>query len=106
MPCSFGFRPGCSAHDALQVLIDESWRCARSVAESDVSNCFEAIPHSGLMTAIEERISERHVLKLLRAMLHPGVMHDGAVRRSEAGTPQGGVISPCLCNVYLHQLDR
>ena len=106
LECSFGFRPGRSAHDALQVLIDESWRGARWVAESDVANCFEAIPHSGLMSAIEERISDRHVLKLLRAMLHAGVMEDGAVRRSMAGTPQGGVISPCLCNVYLHRLDR
>jgi group II intron reverse transcriptase/maturase len=106
MPCSFGFRPKRSAHDALQVLVDESWRGARWVAESDVSNCFEAIPHSGLMSAIEERISDRHVLKLLRAMLRAGVMEDGAVRRSEAGTPQGGVISPCLCNVYLHRLER
>src|SRR3954454_24019091 len=64
LECSFGFRPKRSTHDALQVLIDESWRGARWVAESDVSNCFEAIPHSGLMTAIEERISDRHVLKL------------------------------------------
>ena len=58
------------------------------------------------MSAIEERISDRHVLKLLRAMLRAGVMEDGAVRRREAGTPQGGVISPCLCSVYLHRLDR
>src|SRR3954469_2817782 len=106
MPCSFGFRPRRSAHDALQVLVDESWRGARWVAESDVSNCFEAIPHSGLMTAIEERIADRHVLKLLRSMLRAGVLEDGAVRRSAAGTPQGGVISPCLCNVYMHRLDR
>jgi hypothetical protein len=97
----FGFRPGRSAHDALQVLIDESWRGARWVAESDVADCFEAIPHSGLMTAIEERISDRHVLKLLRAMLRAGVMQDGAVTRSDTGSPQGGVISPVLCNVYI-----
>jgi hypothetical protein len=58
------------------------------------------------MTAIEERIADRHVLKLLRSMLRAGVLEDGAVRRSAAGTPQGGVISPCLCNVYLHRLDR
>src|SRR3954466_7651734 len=106
LECSFGFRPKRSTHDALQVLIDESWRGARWVAESDVSNCFEAIPHSGLMTAIEERIADRHVLKLLRSMLRAGVLEDGAVRRSAAGTPQGGVISPCLCNVYLNRLDR
>jgi group II intron reverse transcriptase/maturase len=106
LPCSFGFRPRRSAHDALQVLIDESWRGARWVAESDVANCFEAIPHSGLMAAIEERISDRHVLKLLRAMLRAGVMEDAAIKRSTGGTPQGGVISPVLCNVYLHRLDR
>jgi group II intron reverse transcriptase/maturase len=106
LPCSFGFRPRRSAHDALQVLIDESWRGARWVAESDVANCFEAIPHSGLMAAIEERISDRHVLKLLRAMLRAGVMEDAAIKRSISGTPQGGVISPVLCNVYLHRLDR
>jgi RNA-directed DNA polymerase len=106
LECSFGFRPQRSAHDALQVLIDESWRGNRWVAESDIADCFEAIPHSGLMTAIEERISDRHVLKLLRAMLRAGVMQDGSVRRSVSGTPQGGVISPVLCNVYLHRLDR
>src|ERR687895_129152 len=73
LECSFGFRPRRSSHDALQVLVDEAWGGRRWVAESDIANCFEAIPHSGLMSAIEERI-----------------------RRSDAGTPQGGVISPCL----------
>jgi RNA-directed DNA polymerase len=106
LECSFGFRPRRSAHDALQVIVDETWKGARWIAESDVANCFEAIPHSGLMAAIEERISDRHVLKLLRAMLRAGVMEDTAVRRSISGTPQGGVISPCLCNVYLYRLDR
>ncbi len=106
LDCSFGFRPRRSQHDALQVLQDESWRGRRWVVESDVANCFEAIPHSGLMSAIEERIVDRQILKLLRAMLRAGVMEDRAVRRSVAGTPQGGVVSPVLCNVYLHRLDR
>jgi retron-type reverse transcriptase len=88
------------------VLIDEAWDGRRWVAESDGSDCFGAIPHDRLMLAIEERISDRHVLKLLRAMLRSGVMEDGAVRRDVTGTPQGGVSSPCLCNVYLHRLDR
>jgi group II intron reverse transcriptase/maturase len=106
LPCSFGFRPRRSQHDALQVLIDEAWDGRRWVAESDISNCFGEIPHSGLMLAIEERIADRNVLKLLRAMLRAGVMQDGTVTRDVIGTPQGGVLWPCLCNVYLHRLDR
>ncbi|MGA2322177.1 MAG: group II intron reverse transcriptase/maturase [Solirubrobacteraceae bacterium] len=106
LPCSFGFRPKRSQHDALQVLIDQSWKGRRWVLETDIADCFEAIPHSGLMSAIEERVSDRNLLKLLRAMLRAGVMQDGAVHRDVTGTPQGGVVSPVLCNVYLHRLDR
>src|SRR3954452_23686861 len=106
LECSFGFRPKRSQHGALQVLIDEAWSGRRWVLESDVANCFEAIPDSGLMSAIEERIVDRRLLKLLPAMLRAGVMEHRAVTRGVTGTPQGGVISPCLCNVYLHRLDR
>jgi len=67
---------------------------------------FTAIPHDGLMSAVEERICDRKVLALLRAFLRAGVMEEGAVRREVSGTPQGGVISPMLCNVYLTSLDR
>jgi RNA-directed DNA polymerase len=91
---------------ARRVFIDQSWKGRRWALETDIANCFEAISHSGLMSAIEERISDRHVLKLLRAMLRAGVMQDGAIHRSEIGTPQGGVVSPVLANVYLHRLDR
>ncbi len=106
VPDSFGFRPKRGAHDALQVLIDESWRGRRWVVETDIASCFEAIPHDRLMETVEERVCDRKVLKLLRAMLRAGVMEDGVVRGGVAGTPQGGVISPLLCNVYLHRLDR
>ena len=105
-PCSFGFRPKRSAHDALQRIIDECFQGRRWVVETDIANCFEAIPHARLMAAVEEWIVDRHVLKLLRALLRAGVMEEGAVRRSVSGTPQGGVISPLLCNVYLNRLDR
>jgi group II intron reverse transcriptase/maturase len=90
----------------LQVLLDESFKGNRWVVETDIANCFEAIGHDRLMQAVEERISDRQVLKLLRAMLRSGVMQDGSVRRTVTGTPQGGVISPLLANVYLHRLDR
>lgn len=105
-PCSFGFRPRRAAHDALQLILDECFRGRRWVVETDIASCFEAIPHERLMQAVEERIVDRHLLKLLRALLRAGVMEEGAVRRSVSGTPQGGVISPLLCNVYLHRLDR
>ena len=106
LPCSFGFRPRRAAHDALQVLIDESWRGRRWVVETDIANCFEAIPHEKLMQAVQERVCDQAVLKLLRAMLRAGVMEGGSVRKSVTGTPQGGVVSPLLANVYLHRLDR
>jgi group II intron reverse transcriptase/maturase len=106
LDCSFGFRPRRAAHDALQVLIDESWRGRRWVVETDIANCFEAIPHEKLMQAVQERVCDQAVLKLLRVLLRAGVMADGVVRRSVTGTPQGGVISPLLANVYLHRIDR
>src|ERR671920_704648 len=105
-PCSFGFRPRRSPHDALQVVIDEAWRGRRWVVETDIADCFSTIPHDALMHAVEERVSDRAVLRLLRAMLRAGVMEDGTVRRPVTGAAQGGVISPLLCNVYLHRIDR
>src|ERR687898_1287926 len=59
LDCSYGFRPKRSPHDALQVLIDEAWKGRRWVVETDIANCFEAIPHSRLMQAIEERVCDR-----------------------------------------------
>ena len=105
-PCSFGFRPKRGQHDALQVLVDETWRGRRWVVETDVADCFSAIPHDRLMQAVEERVMDRSVLKLLRAMLRAGVMESGVVAHPVTGTPQGAVVSPLLCNVYLHRLDR
>ncbi|MCI0687865.1 MAG: group II intron reverse transcriptase/maturase, partial [Sporichthyaceae bacterium] len=105
-PCSFGFRPRRPAHDGLQVVIDEAWRGRRWVVETDIASCCEAIPKDRLMRAVEERVVDRPVVKLLRAMLRAGVMDAGAVSHSVTGTPQGGVISPLMRNVYLHRVDR
>ena len=98
-PCSFGFRPKRGQHDALQVLVDETGRGRRWVVETDVANCFSAIPHDRLMTAVQERVCDQSVLKLLRAMLRAGVMESGVVHHPVTGTPQGGVVSPLMCNV-------
>jgi RNA-directed DNA polymerase len=92
--CSFGFRPRRAAQDALQVLIDECHRGRRWVVETDVKDCFGQIPHDKLMQAVEERVSDRRVLTLLRLMLGAGVMRDGQARREITGTPQGGPITP------------
>src|SRR6202011_6114171 len=105
-PCSYGFRPRRSAHDALQVLIDESWQGRRWVVETDIASCFESIPHYELMQAIEERVCDQAVLSLVRMLLRAGVTEGGSLRRSTSGTPQGGPLSPLLCNAYLHRLDR
>jgi group II intron reverse transcriptase/maturase len=94
-PCSFGFRPRRSPHDALQVVIDEAWRGRRWVVETDIADCFSAIPHEALMHAVEERISDRAVLRLLRAMLRAGVLEDGTVRRPVTGAAQGGSSARC-----------
>src|SRR6266480_2189385 len=106
LPSSFGFRPGRSAHDALQVLIEEQARGRRWVVETDIASCFAAIPSEGLMRAIEGRVCDQSVLKLLRVILRAGVMQDGQVRREVTGTAQGSPLSPLLCNIYLHRLDR
>ena len=89
LPCSFGFRPRKSAHDALQVLVDEAWRGRQWVVETDIANCFEAIPHDGLMAAIEERIVDRKLLKLVRGMLRAGVMEHGAVTQPNGRNSAG-----------------
>jgi len=106
LPCSFGFRPKRSAHDAPQVLIDESWRGRRWVVETDIANGCEATPRDELMRAVQERVCKKSLWRLLRAILRAGVMQDGMVRRSVTGTPLGGVMSPLLANVYLHRIDR
>ncbi|MFF3879476.1 reverse transcriptase domain-containing protein [Streptomyces sp. NPDC001978] len=91
LPCSFGFRPRRGAHDALQVLIDESWQGRNWVVETDIANCFEAIPIEKLIQAVEERICDQPFLKLLRVMLRAGVMEEGGF------PPEGGHQFVVLC---------
>jgi len=101
---SYGYRPGKSALDAVGVTRKRCWKFDW-VVDLDIKAFFDSIDHEKLMKLVELRISDPKVKKLLRQWLKAGVMEEGVVRDTELGSPQGGVISPLLANIYLNALD-
>ena len=104
--CSFGFRLKRSAHQALDEIKREVMRGRRWVIDADIRGFFDALDPKILDSLLEERISDRRVLKLLRSWLSTGVLEGETLLRPEVGSPQGSPISPLLANVYLNALDR
>jgi group II intron reverse transcriptase/maturase len=100
---SYGFRPGRSPHHALDALyVAIETRRVNWVLDADIRGYFDAISHEMLVKLVEHRIADRRVVRLIQKWLNAGVLEDGERMRSETGTPQGGVISPLLANIYLH----
>jgi group II intron reverse transcriptase/maturase len=105
LDCSYGFRPKRSAHQALDALHDAAtWIAGGWVIELDIQKYFDSIDHERLREVLHQRVRDGVILRLLGKWLKAGVMEDGALHRSEAGTPQGGVISPLLANIFLHEV--
>ena len=109
LDCSHGFRPGRKAWGALDQIRGNLQEGRREIYDADLSGYFDSIPHDQLMQKVERRIADRSVLKLIRRWLKAPVVEEQGPpsgKRSRQGTPQGGVISPLLANLYLHELDR
>jgi group II intron reverse transcriptase/maturase len=101
LDCSYGFRPGRSAHQMLEAV----WKATMKggwVIEVDIRKFFDAIPHGELREILRRRVTDGVLLRLIGKWLNAGVLEDGAFTRPETGTPQGGVVSPLLGNIFLH----
>ena len=113
LDCSYGFRPGRPAHDALEEIRQNLQQGRREVYDADLQSYFDTIPHEKLMACVQKRVVDGSVLKLIRMWLKAVIVEPGngpgdppKASRSRRGTPQGGVISPLLANLYLHWFDK
>jgi len=103
---SYGFRPGRSAHQALDRVSGHLREGYKWVVDCDLKAYFDTIPQEALIDRVAEEVADGTVLRLIRSFLRAGVMSEGQFQRTIAGTPQGGVISPLLANIYLHSFDQ
>ena len=100
---SYGFRPGVGCHDALRALSQTvEGKPIHAIVEADIKGFFDNVDQEQLMTFISYRIADKRILRIIKRFLKAGIQEDGRYKASESGTPQGGVISPLLANIYLH----
>ena len=105
LPCSYGFRPGRSAHQALQDLRTGFMSHGlRWVIDVDIENYFGSISHSHLRAFLDRRVTDGVIRRMIDKWLKAGVLEDGLLRHATEGSPQGGVVSPCLSNIFLHHV--
>jgi group II intron reverse transcriptase/maturase len=104
-PHSHGFRPRRGCHTALQE-ITQTWRGTTWFIEGDIKGCFDNIDHAVLLATIAEKVHDNRFLLLLKGLLEAGYLEDWKYNRTLSGTPQGGVVSPILANIYLDRLDK
>ena len=105
LDCSYGFRPCRSAHQALQALWDRLMKMGGGcVLELDIQKFFDTLDHSHLRSFLDQRVRDGVIRRAIDKWLKAGVMEEGALRSTETGTPQGGVVSPILANLYLHEV--
>lgn len=103
---SYGFRPGRSAHHAIMKSREYYEQGYRNVVDIDLAKYFDTVNHDVLTNMLREEISDKDIIRLIRAFLKSGVMADGIVKPTEEGTPQGGNLSPLLSNIYLNKFDK
>jgi len=106
LKCSYGFRPKRGAHQAHGEIVKLVNRGCWYVVDGDIRKYFDSIDHSKLMVLVRQRVSDKKVLKLIEGWLKAGVLTEGRLMPTQEGTPQGGVISPLLSNIFLHLLDK
>src|SRR3984893_3586875 len=106
MPCSFGFRPEKTPRMALSVIAEKTQAGYSHVVDVDLKSYFDTISHELLLELVERRVGDAKVVRLIRAWLKAGVMEEGRVTHPDRGSPQGGVVSPLLSNIMLHEVDR
>ena len=106
LECSFGYRPKRSAHQAIGQIKKYAQQGYTWVIDADVERFFDSVNHTLLMNFVADEISDGKVLNLIETWLKAGVMNEGKIEETREGTPQGGVVSPLLANIYLHEMDR